>query len=318
MVSLGSSCPGTEHKLIMAQKLTRPSGPSVCRTLEYRPPYDWDNVLSFFRAHHVPHLESVDESGYERVVSTKSGLGWFRVVHSASSRSLRLTVSNATGEDAVEITENVERMFDVRARPEVLSEAMEADQYLSTIWKRHSGLRVARSWSGFEALVMTILGQLVSVSFGRVLIDELMRAAGSETSHPKTAEKIVLFPSARELLAADLSKVRTSVARRATIRSLALLIEEGALDLRAPISVTALRKILRAVPGVGPWTAEYAAMRGFDDDDAFPATDYGLKQELQLHPDADIDRLRPWRAYAAVALWKSFAERRRKAYGPVV
>lgn len=275
-------------------------------------------MLGFFRSHHIPHLESVDETGYERVVSTKSGLGWLRVVHSPSSRSLRLTIWNATDEDAVEIAANVGRMFDVSARPEVLSEAMAADHYLSTIWKRHSGLRVARSWNGLEALMTTILGQLVSVGFGRVLIDELMKAAGSETFHPKTAEQIVLFPSARQLLAADLSKVRTSAARRATIRSLALLIEKGTLNLSVPISTTALRKILRAVPGVGAWTAEYVAMRGFDDDDAFPATDYGLKQELQLHPDIDINHLRPWRAYAAVALWRSFAERKKEAYESVL
>jgi len=231
---------------------------------------------------------------------------------------LRLTIWNTTDEDAVEIAANVGRMFDVSARPEVLNEAMGTDRYLSTIWKQYPGLRVARSWNGLEALMTTILGQLVSVSFGRVLIDELMRAAGLEAFHPNTAERILLFPSTQQLLGADLSKVRTSVARRATIRSLALLVEEGTLNLSAPISTRALRKILRSIPGVGAWTVEYAAMRGFDDDDAFPATDYGLKQELQLHPDIDINRLRPWRAYAAVALWKSFAERRKEAYESVV
>lgn len=303
----------------MAQKLTRAHGPSVCRTLEYRPPYDWDNVLRFFRAHQIPYLESVDEISYERVLSTKSGLGRLRVVHSSNSRSLKLTIWNTTDEDATEVTANIGRMFDVRANPEVLSETMKADRYLSTIWKKHPGLRVARSWSGIEALVTTILGQLVSVSFGRVLIDELMRAAGAEAFHPNTAERIFLFPRTRQLLEADLSKVRTSVARRATIRSLALLIEEGVLNLQAPISsATALRKVLRSIPGVGAWTVEYAAMRGFDDDDAFPATDYALKQELQRHPEINIDCLSPWRAYAAVALWRDFAEKRREAHESAV
>jgi DNA-3-methyladenine glycosylase II len=302
----------------MAQKLTRAHGPSVCRTLEYRPPYDWNNVLGFFRAHQIPYLESVDETSYERVLSTKSGLGRLRVVHSPNSRSLQLTIWNTTDEDAAEVTANVGRMFDVSANPEVLRDTMKADRYLSTIWTNHPGLRVARSWSGYEALITTVLGQLVSVSFGRVLIDELMRVAGSEAFHPKTAERIFLFPSARQLLGADLSKVRTSVARRATIRSLARLIDEEVLNLTAPISTKALRKILRSVPGVGAWTVEYAAMRGFDDDDAFPATDYALKQELQQHPGINLDCLSPWRAYAAVALWRNFAEKRKEAHESVV
>jgi DNA-3-methyladenine glycosylase II len=302
----------------MAHKLTRAHLPFVSRTLEYRPPYDWENVLGFFRAHQIPYLESVDETSYERVLSTKSGLGCLRVVHLSSSRSLQLTIWNTTDDDAAEVTANVGRMFDVSANPEVLRKTMKAHRYLSTIWKDHPGLRVARSWSGLEALITTVLGQLVSVSFGRLLIDELMRVAGPEASHPNTAERIFLFPSSRQLLGADLSKVRTSVARRATIRSLALLIEDGVLNLAAPISTTALRKVLRSVPGVGAWTVEYTAMRGFDDDDAFPATDYALKQELQRHPKINLDCLSPWRAYAAVALWRNVAEKRTEAHESVV
>ena len=303
----------------MAQKLTRAHGVSLCRTLEYLPPYDWDKVLGFFRAHQIPYLESVDEISYERVLSTKSGLGRLRVVHSSNSRSLQLTIWNTTDEDAAEVTANVARMFDVSANPEVLSETMNGDRYLSTIWTKLPGLRVARSWSGLEALITTVLGQLVSVSFGRVLIDELMRVAGSEAFHPNTPERIFLFPSTAQLLRADLSKVRTSVARKATIRTIAQLIEEGVLNLTAPpISTTALRKVLRSVPGVGSWTVEYAAMRGFDDDDAFPATDYALKQELHRHPEINIDCLSPWRAYAAVALWSNFAEKRKETHESVV
>ena len=79
-----------------------------------------------------------------------------------------------------------------------------------------------------------------------------------------------------------------------------------------------LRKTLLGVPGIGTWTAEYVAMRGFDDDDAFPATDYGLKQELKRHPEVDVNRVRPWRAYAAICLWKGYAEARGAPNDPVV
>ena len=79
-----------------------------------------------------------------------------------------------------------------------------------------------------------------------------------------------------------------------------------------------LRRTLLSLPGVGAWSAEYIAMRAFDDNDAFPATDYGLKQEIKRHPEMNVNNVRPWRAYAAAALWKNFAETKGTPYESVV
>ena len=280
----------------------------VSREIPYTPPYDWEGVLSFLRGHRLPYLESVDDLGYERVVVTRRGMGWFRVTQEAERHSLRLSVWNGEEDDVAQISVAVRRMFDLDAKPDVLREAMSADPYLCRIWNGCPGLRIGRAWSGFESVFTTTLGQVVSVSFGRVLTGELMKAAGPQVLHPKTAETIWLFPTAKQILEADLSIVRTSASRRATIRDLAALVHSGKLDLEKPIPGKALRKILLSMSGVGVWTSEYVAMRGFNDDDAFPATDYVLKQELKRHPELDVKRVRPWRAYAAVALWKSFAE----------
>ena len=116
-----------------------------------------------------------------------------------------------------------------------------------------------------------------------------MQAAGKKSRHPKTGEPIHLFPSAKTLLAADLSAVRTSEQRKKAIRSLAQLIRDGSLREGVALAPKELRKVLLSVPGIGAWTAEYVAMRGFHDDDAFPATDYGLKQELKRHPKINVD-----------------------------
>jgi DNA-3-methyladenine glycosylase II len=276
--------------------------------LPYRTPYDWEAMLSVFRAHQLPHVESVDDGGYERVLRTSKGMGWFRVVEGEKHRSLELSVWNGGEKDIANISHAVRRMFDLDANPDVVREAMNADSHLSSVWKRHPGLRVTRSWSGFETMLTTILGQVVSVSFGRTLADELMKAGGTEARHPKDGELIHLFPTAEQLLTADLSAVRTSESRKTAIRSLAMLVADGTLPWEHPLPPKELRRILLGVPGIGPWTAEYVAMHGFHDDDAFPATDYGLKQELKRHPEVDVDRVRPWRSYAAIALWKSYAE----------
>jgi 3-methyladenine DNA glycosylase/8-oxoguanine DNA glycosylase len=215
---------------------------------------------------------------------------------------------NGTETDLARVAAVVKKMLDLDARTDVLREAMNRDKSLSIIWDRYPGLRVVRAWSPIESLFSTILGQVVSVVFGRVLIGELMRAAGSEASHPKTSQKIHLFPTAKQIIAADLSLVRTSEARRLTIRSLGYAIENGTLDLRSLMPPQARKKSLLSIPGLGPWTAEYVAMRGFEDNDAFPATDYVLKQELRRHPTIDIEQARPFRAYAATALWRNFVE----------
>ncbi len=91
--------------------------------------------------------------------------------------------------------------------------------------------------------------------------------------------------AAKQLLNADLSKVRTSESRRSALRSLATLVADGTLEWEQPMEHERLRKILLSIPGIGPWTAEYVTMHGFHDDDGFPATDYGLKQQLKLHPE---------------------------------
>ena len=233
-------------------------------------------------------------------------------------QALRMSVWNGDEEDLALISGTVGRMFDLDANPNLISEAMGADPYLSKVWERYPGLRVARSWSAFETMLTTILGQLVSVSFGRTLVDELMTATGVKRRHPKTAAPIYLFPNAQRLLTADLSTIRTSESRRIAIRSLSRLFVSGTFETGQPISPKELRKSLLAVPGVGAWTSEYIAMRGFHDDDAFPATDYGLKQELKRHPEMNVNRVRPWRAYAATALWKSFADSKNGPYESVV
>jgi DNA-3-methyladenine glycosylase II len=287
--------------------------PLVRVELPYLAPYDWDGVLSFFRNHRLPYVESVDALGYERVVPTNQGLGWFRVTRSKRSSRLDLDICGGGQEDVIRITAAVRRMFDLDSSPTGVHDALSSEPYLVNMWEQHRGLRVARSWSGAESIFTTVLGQLVSVKFASTLVDELMKTAGSKALHPKMSAAIHLFPTPEQILAADLSKVRTSESRRIAILSLARMFADGALNHESVISPAELRKTLLSVSGVGAWTAEYIAMRGFHDDDAFPSTDYGLKQELKRHPEIVINRVRPLRAYAAIALWKSFAESKRSA-----
>ena len=240
-------------------------------------------------------------------------LGWFRVEYQRNHKALLLSVWDNSKENVVKISKSVRGMFDLDTDPSTLLTSMSPDSFLSSFWAQHPGLRLARSWSAYESIFTTVLGQLVSVAFGKTLTHELIEATGTPARHPKTYQSISLFPSAKQILEADLSKVRTSGARRVTLRALAQAINNGSLNLSIPSNLQSLRMTLRSIPGVGLWTTEYVALRGFGDDDAFPSTDYVLKQELKLHPKINLDSIRPRRGYAAIALWKSFAESKRLA-----
>ena len=96
-------------------------------------------------------------------------------------------------------------MFDLDVDPAVIAEHMAGQPHLGDLWRRYPGLRVARTWDRFETLITTILGQLVSVSFGRTLIRELMQSSGERVKHPVTGQKIYLFPTPKALRTADLS-----------------------------------------------------------------------------------------------------------------
>ncbi len=286
--------------------------------LKYLPPFDGETLFSIFRAHQLPELETVTPQHYERVFCRDGKLGYFRVSHDHPQENvLTLKIVGAARNSIPAIEQRVRRMFDLDVNPAVIAEHMAGQPHLGDLWMRYPGLRVARTWDRFETLITTILGQLVSVSFGRTLIRELMQS-GEPVKHPATGQEIRLFPSPKVLRAADLSAVRTSEMRRTAIRTIAALAADGGLPLLGQPDSKELRQTLLSLPGVGAWSAEYIAMRAFDDDDAFPATDYGLKQEIKRHPEMNVSKVRPWRAYAAAALWKHFAETKGKSYESVI
>src|ERR1700733_13702659 len=184
---------------------------AIVLQLKYLPTFDGETLFSIFRAHQLPELETVTSQHYERVFHLDGRIGYFRVSHDDPGKNaLTLKVVGAARSSVPAIEQRVRRMFDLDVDPAVIAERMAGQPHLGDLWRRYPGLRVARTWDRFETLIATILGQLVSVSFGRTLIRELMQSSGASVKHPVTGEKIYLFPTPKALLTADLSGVRTS------------------------------------------------------------------------------------------------------------
>ena len=169
-------------------------------------------------------------------------------------------------------------------------------------------LRLPGGWDAFETAICSILGQLVSAEQRSRLISQLVHACGAEIFHPLSGAKTRLFPGPRVLAKCDLSEVKTTRARREAVRNFSRRVLSGAISLSEAQDPMEFRKALLETKGLGPWSAEYISLRTLKDKDAFPKTDLILKRVLERHPDFDLETIKPWRSYAAIYLWKGFAE----------
>jgi len=277
-------------------------GPAITLRLSYRPPYDWTALVAFLAARAIPGLEAVDAGGYRRTV--ESGRLEVRPDR-ANALALTLTPFGHQRGEVLEIAGRVRRMFDLDADPLQIGEALAADPLLGPSVRARPGLRIPGAWDPFETCVRAILGQQVSVRAATTFGGRLVEAFGAPS--PAPADGLTrLFPTPERLASAALEQIGLTRARAESIRCVA----RSAHVLRErPESLEGLVDRLRTLPGVGPWTAHYLAMRAFGELDAFPSGDLVLRKAARESSSASLERRstawRPWRAYAAMHLWSS-------------
>lgn len=277
-------------------------------SLAYRPPYDWRAILDFYRSHLIEGVELVSDDSFERIFRLGETIGALRVQPLPDRAQLRLRVMTGNPKALFEVVSRVRRMFDLDSDPMVLANCFAGVPLLAKLHRRNPGLRLPVGWDGFETAVCTILGQLVSAEQRRQLIGQLVGSYGEEVFHPLTGSKARLFPGPEILADSDLSAVRTTAQRKAAIRDLSREVLRGAVSLSEAQDPLVFRKTLRQIKGIGAWSAEYICLRAIGDTDAFPGTDLILKRVLTQHRDLDIEAVKPWRSYAAIYLWKAFAQ----------
>jgi AraC family transcriptional regulator of adaptative response / DNA-3-methyladenine glycosylase II len=284
------------------------NGGGIQRNLSFRPPYDWQTIIRFYQSHPIPGIERVTEKFFERVFRIENTVGFLRV--QAIVGGPRLKVWIVTEDPAVlsEVVSRVRKMFDLDCDPRLIANSLARVPILARLCRRFPGLRLPRGWDAFETAICSILGQLVSAEQRSILVGELVRGYGEQIAHPISGEKSYLFPSAAILAQSDLAKVRTSIARREAIRDFSRRVLSGAISLSEAQDPVSFRRALLETKGIGPWSAEYISLRSIGDTDAFPRTDLILKRVLELHPGLNLEAVKPWRSYAAIYLWKGFAQ----------
>jgi len=283
--------------------------------LSFRPPYDWQSLIRFYQSHPIPGVEYVAENSFERVFRIEGTVGFLRVQPVAGNPQLKLSVVTEDPRLLFGVVNRIRRMFDLDSDPMLIADSFAQVTLLAKLVDRFPGLRVPGSWDPFETAVCSILGQVVSAQQRADLVGQLVRGYGEEIINPLTEAKAYLFPAPTVLASADLSEVRTSPARKEAVRDFSRRVLSGAIFLSEAQDPMMFRKALLETKGLGPWSAEYISLRSIGDTDAFPRTDLILKRVLALHPDLDLEVIKPWRSYAAVYLWKEFAQSLSKQKG---
>ena len=250
-------------------------------------PFDGESLLAFLAARAVTGVEVVTGGSYRRSVSLNNGSGRISVRPERSGVRVELDLDDEA--DAHEALARVGRLFDVDADPAAIAEVLGADPLLAPLVAERPGLRVPGAMDGFELAVRAIVGQQVSVAGARTVLGRLVREHGG------------FLPAV--LAEADPGGFPFPRARGVALVEVARLVAAGELRLEPDADATEARARLLAIPGIGPWTVSYIAMRALGDRDVFLAGDLGVRRGLAALGEADPERWRPWRSYAVVHLW---------------
>jgi AraC family transcriptional regulator, regulatory protein of adaptative response / DNA-3-methyladenine glycosylase II len=280
----------------------------VILRLAYRPPYDWEHIRGFLAARAIGGLERVDAGGYARTLACAGGHALVAVRALPGEHALELRVAGAPAAALLQLSSAARRVFDLAGDPARIGAELAADELVGPLFAQRPGLRIPGAWDAFECAVRAILGQQVSLAAGRTLVERLVARTGEEIRDG--IEGLTrLFPTPAALAHANLEGLGITGTRVAALRSLARAVLEGRVDFSAaPGEVHAA---LAGLPGVGPWTAQYVALRALGEPDAMPHGDWVLRrmaapggepltaQQLEQRAQA----WRPWRGYATVHLW---------------
>lgn len=290
---------------------------SITLLLGYRPPYLWENLLRFLAGRAIRGVEVVTEEMYHRTVVIPHGQkvyrGWISVKQREHKNSLAVTVSGSLLPVLSKVLTRVKHLFDLYCDPVEIYEQLKSMNDIKA-GMCVLGTRLPGCFDPFEMAVRAILGQQITVKAAQTLANRIVATYGTEATTP-IPELTHYFPTAEEICSLEppienhLGALGVTGARARSILALATAIMQGEIDLSRNSDPEVQMKRLLQLPGFGPWTVHYVAMRALGWPDAFPHTDYGVKKALEPYTPKEILQVaepwRPWRSYATINLWNS-------------
>lgn len=295
-----------------------PAGSGIELLLPYRAPYDFSLMLDFLRARFIPGVEHVTRDSYARVIDVDGVIGSLEVSDCPEHSALRVRVRLGRVVALPGIIARVRQMFDLGADPYVIGQELGRDSVLGPLVTARPGLRLPGAWDGFEVAVRAVLGQQITVRAATRLAADLVDLL-AEPEEPGVLSPGLrhAFPRPERFRSDLLARLRMPRARVATLVGVAAALRADPMLFDAASDLDRAVARLVALPGIGPWSAQYIAMRALHQSDAFPAEDIGLQRAMAedgVRPTAKAllaraESWRPWRSYAVLHLWTADALR---------
>lgn len=284
--------------------------------LGLRPPFNWQQILAYLKFRAMPGVEHISEETYQRSFQLQQARGTLTVTQGSKPNTLDVGIHidpcrRANSSAPIrQIAARTRRIFDLDADPAAIAAALGTDPMLAARLEQAGGIRVPGAFDGFELGVRAIIGQQVSVKGATTMAGRVVARCGEALAEPDGAISHY-FPSAHVLAEADLSGLGLTGGRIKTLQGFARAVADGQVSFSPCATLDEKIAELCAVPGIGPWTAHYIALRAVGEPDAFPDADLGLRKAASEGPtlisakalEAMSQTWRPWRGYAALLLW---------------
>jgi AraC family transcriptional regulator of adaptative response / DNA-3-methyladenine glycosylase II len=287
---------------------------SVTLRLAYRQPFGVGELFGFLATRAIPGVEEGSSESYSRVLTLPHGAGVVRV-RDEGDGALRCSFALDDLRDLTLAVRRVRHMFDLDSDPASVADVLAGDDVLGPVVEARPGLRIPGHVDGNELAFRAVLGQQVSVAGARTLAGRLAAAHGRPLAVP-IGTLAHEFPSPDVIAGLPAGELAMPAARAAALIRLAEVLASGVIALDPGSDRGEVAARLGALPGIGPWTVAYIAMRALGDPDAFMPSDLGVRRALEQlalpggerQANALAERWRPYRAYALQYLWSSLAE----------
>ena len=286
---------------------------SATQHLEYARPFNWSSILGFLARRVTPGVETISQNTYSRSFRLGQHCGYFEVSHDPDRDCLLVNI-NVPNQDLIPaVLERIRSLFDLNFNPDIMLATLGKDEKLWSRVELNPGLRKPGSWDGIEIAVRAITGQQISVDGATTVMGKIAYMFGEQT--PVGFPVSHFFPTPQALAELDPQALPMPQARARTIRSVSKAITDGKLALESNLNTQFLIDQLLAIKGIGPWTAQYIAMRALADADALLEGDlvlenaaghlYGDGQRMPTRELVELaEQWRPYRAYASLHLWE--------------
>jgi AraC family transcriptional regulator of adaptative response / DNA-3-methyladenine glycosylase II len=283
---------------------------SITTRIAVREPFDGAGLLRFLSVRAVPGVEAAGDGWFERSLRLPHGPGVVRLDLRTAPVACRFTLADAR--DLAPAMERTRRLLDADCDPVAVDSALAEDSLLAPLVARRPGIRVPGHVDGAEIAVRAVLGQQVTVAAARTQAGRLVVAHGEPVGLDGEHVVTHLFPTSGALAGLDVGTLPMPRARGRALTGLCEALAEGRVRLDRSADRAEARAALVELPGIGPWTADYVAMRALGEPDAFLPTDIGVRDASMRLGIDDIrsrsEAWRPWRSYALMHLWATATE----------